>query len=101
MRRIATRSEERRVGKEGRSRCAGSSDVCSSDLTLHAIINDKPPRLAQSPELQEIVEKAIAKDAADRYQIGRASCRERGEISVCREFRRVLFRSHAARDYQR
>src|SRR5476649_657504 len=28
------RSEERRVGKECRSRCDWSSDVCSSDLTL-------------------------------------------------------------------
>src|SRR5947207_511343 len=28
-----SRSEERRVGKEGRSLCDWSSDVCSSDLT--------------------------------------------------------------------
>src|SRR5476649_854451 len=30
-----TRSEERRVGKECRSRCDWSSDVCSSDLRCH------------------------------------------------------------------
>src|SRR5947207_270013 len=34
---MARRSEERRVGKEGRSLCDWSSDVCSSDLKkLHA-----------------------------------------------------------------
>src|SRR6476646_1930355 len=31
----AIRSEERRVGKECRSRCDWSSDVCSSDLVHH------------------------------------------------------------------
>src|SRR5260221_240700 len=31
------RSEERRVGKEGRSRCDWSSDVCSSDLNFLAL----------------------------------------------------------------
>src|SRR6202012_2497444 len=30
------RSEERRVGKEGRSRCDWSSDVCSSDLVCES-----------------------------------------------------------------
>src|SRR5262252_1270818 len=30
----ASRSEERRVGKEGRSLCDWSSDVCSSDLVM-------------------------------------------------------------------
>src|SRR6202012_4987740 len=32
---IRVRSEERRVGKECRSRCDWSSDVCSSDLALY------------------------------------------------------------------
>src|SRR5438132_992050 len=32
----ATRSEERRVGKEGRSLCDWSSDVCSSDLNTRS-----------------------------------------------------------------
>src|ERR1044072_8253934 len=35
---FVARSEERRVGKEGRSRCDWSSDVCSSDLELRKII---------------------------------------------------------------
>src|SRR5438034_1172799 len=30
---VPERSEERRVGKDGRSLCDWSSDVCSSDLT--------------------------------------------------------------------
>src|SRR5882672_11188088 len=33
-----TRSEERRVGKECRSRCDWSSDVCSSDLGLARVL---------------------------------------------------------------
>ena len=36
--------------------------------TMHAIIHEPTPRLAQPPELQEIAEKAMAKDPADRYQ---------------------------------
>src|SRR5260221_81958 len=38
----ATRSEERRVGKECRSRCDWSSDVCSSDLAQASHGNDAP-----------------------------------------------------------
>ena len=36
--------------------------------TLHAVINDQPPPLTQPPELQEIVDKALAKEPAERYQ---------------------------------
>jgi eukaryotic-like serine/threonine-protein kinase len=36
--------------------------------TMHAIINDPAPPLTQPPELQEITDKALAKDAKDRYQ---------------------------------
>lgn len=40
----------------------------SSVETLHAIINDPPPPLAQPPELQDLLDKALAKDPNDRYQ---------------------------------
>src|SRR4029453_7957172 len=39
--RRAFRSEERRVGKEGRSLCDWSSDVCSSDLGLLVRIDEQ------------------------------------------------------------
>src|SRR6202012_2985865 len=37
------RSEERRVGKEGRSRCDWSSDVCSSDLQAYSQMSGTQP----------------------------------------------------------
>src|SRR6202012_5894262 len=37
-----SRSEERRVGKECRSRCDWSSDVCSSDLIGDAQLAEEP-----------------------------------------------------------
>src|SRR5260221_396120 len=43
---IHQRSEERRVGKECRSRCDWSSDVCSSDLI------DRPSPSTQAPGLR-------------------------------------------------
>ena len=36
--------------------------------TMHAIINDPPPPLSQPPELQDILDKTLAKDPKDRYQ---------------------------------
>src|SRR5215204_4119224 len=39
-----SRSEERRVGKECRSRCDWSSDVCSSDLNVHLVAADATER---------------------------------------------------------
>jgi serine/threonine protein kinase/Tol biopolymer transport system component len=35
---------------------------------LHAIIHTPPPPLSQPPELQDILEKALAKDPKERYQ---------------------------------
>src|SRR6202022_2514027 len=40
------RSEERRVGKECRSRCDWSSDVCSSDLEAEIVLKDSRTDLA-------------------------------------------------------
>src|SRR5215211_13718 len=72
-----SRSEERRVGKECRSLCDWSSDVCSSDLepvtkqggTTFTFVTDG---------IEAALEQARAA-AGDRdvFKIGRASCRER------------------------
>src|SRR5476649_1527264 len=74
---LSTRSEERRVGKECRSRCDWSSDVCSSDLLV---------------DLDDLLKQCYALLAAGQRKglegpargghglvdkIGRASCRER------------------------
>src|SRR5476649_2035886 len=71
------RSEERRVGKECRSLCDWSSDVCSSDLG-HVIFSE---RRIHDPAGALIEERLLAQREAkphdDATQIGRASCRER------------------------
>src|SRR5476649_1923892 len=72
-----TRSEERRVGKECRSRCDWSSDVCSSDL------NDRQRHAASAKPVGRIAGRASNCRWLSRpgytggHQIGRASCRER------------------------
>ena len=48
----------------GRRPFRGASHV----ETMHAIINDSPPPLSQPPELQDILDKTLAKDPKDRYQ---------------------------------
>src|SRR5438034_59822 len=113
MRRL--RSEERRVGKEWRSLCDWSSDVCSSDL-LHrlqaqdclgeylpavrvhgvsGLVEDtelKPAELLDHRQrhgerelgllaAREHGESALTRTDA-KAEIGRASCRERVEITV-------------------
>src|SRR5579875_2783027 len=74
---IALRSEERRVGKECRSLCDWSSDVCSSDLypgfevgyegTIVSSVDDGGLEFRGTDATLKI----------DRAEIGRASCRER------------------------
>src|ERR671926_369627 len=74
---VGTRSEERRVGKECRSRCDWSSDVCSSDLFVfvrgwccdHSYF---------APQFEHFSHKrrVVAVDLRG-HEIGRASCRER------------------------
>src|SRR5476649_1700874 len=71
------RSEERRVGKECRSLCDWSSDVCSSDLHGSSprrfppivVLGLLPGRLRTTGTRIGGAEQSI--------QIGRASCRER------------------------
>src|SRR5476649_733287 len=71
------RSEERRVGKECRSLCDWSSDVCSSDLLiieLHIRLTDA----LQAREIAARVERDTGyKTVSWQEEIGRASCRER------------------------
>src|SRR5476649_555432 len=71
------RSEERRVGKECRSLCDWSSDVCSSDLEsipgYEEIGWAGIGGSASTPS--EII--AILNEHVNAAQIGRASCRER------------------------
>src|ERR687894_48036 len=71
------RSEERRVGKECRSRCDWSSDVCSSDLHVaeHRGAGDDD-RDAEVDADERLYQHAGADHLRDQ-EIGRASCRER------------------------
>src|SRR5476649_2613687 len=71
------RSEERRVGKECRSRCDWSSDVCSSDLYVDGRgAGGAAARRGDDGALHG----RLRQDAAgwrEDCEIGRASCRER------------------------
>src|SRR5215211_6083666 len=78
-RRLVTRrrSEERRVGKECRSRCDWSSDVCSSDLDAVVAERDSTRvTLAQELEAKADLERRWS-ETRHQAEIGRASCRER------------------------
>src|ERR1044072_3402544 len=71
------RSEERRVGKECRSRCDCSSDVCSSDLDVSP---PRPPSLCREKVAFSTIQPECwvpEKSAKRSGEIGRASCRER------------------------
>src|SRR5947207_3138220 len=109
------RSEERRVGKEWRSLCDWSSDVCSSDLAFAVADQVRPESAEAVRRLHQagievvmmtgdahIVAESVARDLAidtvlaqvlpedkaanierlQEHEIGRASCRERVEITV-------------------
>src|SRR5882672_5427782 len=63
---LYNRSEERRVGKECRSRCDWSSDVCSSDLTPGQYLHRFPrtrhalfPSFRRLRRFQQLVETAL------------------------------------------
>src|SRR5882672_5293593 len=71
------RSEERRVGKECRSRCDWSSDVCSSDLPQRGENHDRDqhrPVGGNGELFPELIHTTRPKSPSE---IGRASCRER------------------------
>src|ERR687893_641498 len=71
------RSEERRVGKECRSLCDWSSDVCSSDLDARPDLrgDDEAAGGGAGPDVRG--QPAPAGAGERRAEIGRASCRER------------------------
>src|SRR5882672_4078384 len=73
----AQRSEERRVGKECRSRCDWSSDVCSSDLRIFPALYRVRVRGAHLRVDLEPLSQALSGPRGVRAEIGRASCRER------------------------
>src|SRR5882672_256063 len=77
QKKTAERSEERRVGKECRSLCDWSSDVCSSDLGGGENWRWQPKWPAAT--IAAMAGKATPHRRAeeDSGEIGRASCRER------------------------
>src|SRR5476649_155448 len=71
------RSEERRVGKECRSLCDWSSDVCSSDLRETAGVSQHATGRRRVPRQTHDAGRCHAGGIEPNPQIGRASCRER------------------------
>src|SRR5476649_2898112 len=71
------RSEERRVGKECRSRCDWSSDVCSSDLDEGGRKACGVVERSCGPRDWLRSSKTYRLAQAHTAEIGRASCRER------------------------
>src|SRR5476649_1655380 len=72
-----SRSEERRVGKECRSRCDWSSDVCSSDLiglTVDVYAAAFPDMHRELYSVRSFGDHVLVELS---LKIGRASCRER------------------------
>src|SRR5215211_7678298 len=71
------KSEERRVGKECRSLCDWSSDVCSSDLGAYGFEHVNVAAQRRDPDsLLNWMERAF-RMRKEVPEIGRASCRER------------------------
>src|SRR5476649_522638 len=71
------RSEERRVGKECRSLCDWSSDVCSSDLSGCGTGSRRCARSDWAGLLRAAPDFGNARREDPEWEIGRASCRER------------------------
>src|SRR5215204_3595047 len=72
-----SRSEERRVGKECRSLCDWSSDVCSSDLERVGKSGDDSEGHKRSDRWDELAANHGHQTIPNPLEIGRASCRER------------------------
>src|SRR5215204_963959 len=74
---LPSRSEERRVGKECRSLCDWSSDVCSSDLDGSDRRADRLGRAPVAPRDGARPRRDQSRPRDPAIEIGRASCRER------------------------
>src|SRR5882672_7503375 len=74
---IGGRSEERRVGKECRSLCDWSSDVCSSDLPLMAPTVSRDDGANNGRKAEFGTDTVLKLPRVYWGEIGRASCRER------------------------
>src|SRR5476649_2001634 len=74
---LLARSEERRVGKECRSLCDWSSDVCSSDLCASAAPAAKEHTARTSAAQDRLGAAAALWNQLPAREIGRATCRER------------------------
>src|SRR5215204_3679638 len=72
-----SRSEERRVGKECRSLCDWSSDVCSSDLETVTRPRHAAYFVAFAEQAALVIQGPDQRRWRRRLEIGRASCRER------------------------
>src|SRR5882672_6471096 len=73
----STRSEERRVGKECRSLCDWSSDVCSSDLAEDEMVEMYPLCAFGNNAVAASIDTPLHAFLPFKHKIGRASCRER------------------------
>src|SRR5882672_1456991 len=71
------RSEERRVGKECRSRCDWSSDVCSSDLSKRLLPVECAALHCERSWPPDYRQHRFRNWCDTSREIGRASCRER------------------------
>src|ERR1044072_7290420 len=87
------RSEERRVGKEWRYRGGWSSDVCPSYLLAAQFAAQYDTRAFEHGVRRYGRHAAMIDGTIAQHEIGRASCRERVEISGWLEFRRLPFLS--------
>src|ERR1044072_9242487 len=72
------RSEERRVGEEGRYQCDWSSDVCSSDLPRRAARRRREAAARRGHRGRDLPVQEQHRLRRKLVQIGRASCRGRG-----------------------
>src|SRR5882672_8312624 len=76
-RNVVGRSEERRVGKECRSLCDWSSDVCSSDLPRRGDFSRVARENGSAFQNLCALYCGARRHPKRRREIGRASCRER------------------------
>src|ERR1044072_168547 len=87
------RSEERRGGQEGGSRCGCSSDVSSPDLCSRLPRHATLRNFLRPIEFVYVLKAGKPQVSGVYGEIGRAAWRARGGISVWLQFGRVFSRS--------